>query len=311
MNSINYMNLPSYLGNSNFLVNINELTGINSSASGLSATSALQTAVTNIQKMVDYDKKQINVNYISNYDTSPIQVLSPLNLSNVNLYQNGNIFVGGSGGTYLSSGTTSIILNSTSSPTTIAMNFLAANSTIMTLNQQGTLSLPYGALPNTFLECIDLSGTAQWNYVSSITNSIASFNTTSSNSFSFQQSGSEVASVDSYGRVTAQDFLSLSDRRYKDHISTLTDAGSLIKGLRGVRFDWKKDGSHDVGVIAQEVFAHIPEAIVSTGTNMLNVAYNKIIPYLIETIKDLQLRVEALEKNDLQLRVEALEAKQR
>ena len=295
MNSINYMNLPSYLGNSNFLVNINELTGINSSASGLSATSALQTAVTNIQKMVDYDKKQINVNYISNYDTSPIQVLSPLNLSNVNLYQNGTVFIGGGGGTYISSGTTSIILNSTSSPTTIAMNFIAANSTIMTLSQQGTLALPYGALPNTFLECIDLSGTAQWNYVSSITNGTASLNATSANSFSFQQSGSEVASVDSYGRVTAQDFLSLSDRRYKDHISTLTDASSLIKGLRGVRFDWKKDGSHDVGVIAQEVFEHIPEAIVSTGTNMLNVAYNKIIPYLIETIKDLQLRVEALE----------------
>jgi len=295
MNSINYMNLPSYLGNSNFLVNINELTGINTSASGLSATAALQTAITNIQKMVDFDKKQINVNAISNYDSSPIQVLAPLNLSNVNLYQNGNVFIGGSGGTYLSSGTTSIVLSTTTSASSIAMNFIAANSTIMTLTQQGTLALPYGALPNTFLECIDLSGTAQWNYVSSITNSIASLNATSANSFSFQQSGSEVASVDSYGRVTAQDFLSLSDRRYKDHISTLTDAGSLIKGLRGVRFDWKKDGSHDVGVIAQEVFEHIPEAIVSTGTNMLNVAYNKIIPYLIETIKDLQLRVEALE----------------
>jgi len=295
------MNLPSYLGNSNFLVNINEITGINSSASGLSATSALQTAVSNIQKIVDYDKKQINVNYISNYDTSPIQVLAPLNLSNVNLYQNGNVFIGGSGGgTYLSSGTTSIVLNNTSSPTTIAMNFIAANSTIMTLSQQGTLTLPYGALPNTFLECIDLSGTSQWNYVSSITNSVASLNVTSANSFSFIQSGSEVASVDSYGRVTAQDFLSLSDRRYKDHISTLTDAGSLIKGLRGVKFDWKKDGSHDVGVIAQEVFNVLPEAIVSTGTtHMLNVAYNKIIPYLIETIKDLQVRVEALEEKVL------------
>ena len=308
MNSINYMNLPSYLGNSNFLVNINELTGINSSASGLSATSALQTAVTNIQKMVDYDKKQINVNYISNYDTTPIQVLSPLNLSNVNLYQNGNIFVAGGGGASLSSGSTALLINSS---TNIAFNFIAGNSTIMSLSQQGSLTLPYGAAPNTFLECIDLSGTAQWNYVSSITNGTASLNATSVNSFSFQQSGSEVASVDSYGRVTAQDFLSLSDRRYKDHISTLTDAGSMIKGLRGVRFDWKKDGSHDVGVIAQEVFPHIPEAIVSTGTDMLNVAYNKIIPYLIETIKDLQLRVEALEKNDLQLRVEALEAKQR
>ena len=287
------MNLPSYLGNSNFLVNINELTGINSSASGLSATAGLQVAISNIQKMVDFTNKQINVNFISNYDTSPIQVLAPLNLSNVNLYQNGNVFVGTGGGASLSSGSSALIINGS---TNIAFNFIANNSTIMSLSQQGTLSLPYGAIPNTFLECIDLSGNAQWNYVSSITNSLASFNVLANNSFSFQQTGSEVASVDSNGRVTAQDFLSLSDMRYKTNISTLSDAGSLIKGLRGVEFDWRKDGSHDVGVIAQEVFNVLPEAIVSTGTtSMLNVAYNKIIPYLIETIKDLQLRVEALE----------------
>ena len=287
------MNLPSYLGNSNFLVNINELTGINSSASGLSATAGLQVAISNIQKMVDFTNKQINVNFISNYDTSPIQILAPLNLSNVNLYQNGNVFVGTGGGASLSSGSSALIINGS---TNIAFNFIANNSTIMSLSQQGTLSLPYGAIPNTFLECIDLSGNAQWNYVSSITNTVASFNVTSANSFSFQQTGSEVASVDSNGRITAQDFLSLSDMRYKTNISTLSDAGSLIKGLRGVEFDWRKDGSHDVGVIAQEVFNVLPEAIVSTGTtSMLNVAYNKIIPYLIETIKDLQLRVEALE----------------
>ena len=293
MNSISYMNLPSYLGNSNFLVNINELTGINSSASGLSATAGLQVAISNIQKMVDFTNKQINVNFISNYDTSPIQVLAPLNLSNVNLYQNGNVFVGTGGGASLSSGSSALIINGS---TNIAFNFIANNSTIMSLSQQGALALPYGAIPNTFLECIDLSGNAQWNYVSSITNSLASLNVTSANSFSFQQTGSEVASVDSNGRITAQDFLSLSDMRYKTNISTLSDAGSLIKGLRGVEFDWRKDGSHDVGVIAQEVFNVLPEAIVSTGTtSMLNVAYNKIIPYLIETIKDLQLRVEALE----------------
>ena len=297
MNSVNYMNNPSYLGLSNFLINITELTG-NTNASGLSATASLQTAVTNIQKMVDFTNKQINVNIISNYDTIPIQVVAPLNLSNVNLYQNGNIFVtSGSTGdtTTISSGSTAIILSNTSTPTSIAMNFISASNTIMSLTQQGVLSLPYGATPNTFLECIDLSGTAKWNYVSSINNNNASLNLLGNNSVSFQQYGSEVASIDSNGRVTAQDFLSLSDRRYKDNISTINNAGNMIKNMRGVRFDWKKDGSHDVGVIAQEIFELIPEAIVSTGTNMLNVAYNKIIPYLIETIKDLQNRVEALE----------------
>ena len=298
MNSINYLNLPNYMGSSNFVLNIVDLNNTITNSSGLSGTASLELAVTNIQKMVDFSKKQINVNAISNYDTDPIQILSPLNLSNVNLYQNGTIFSNSfSSGTSLSSGSTALLINNTSSPTTIAFNFVAANSTIMTLNQSGTLALPYGAIPNTYLECMDICGNTQWNYVSNITNGFASLNVLANNNFSFQEFGTEVASIDTNGRMLAQDFLSLSDKRYKYNISTIINAGDMIKGLRGVRFDWKKDGSHDVGVIAQEVFDIIPEAIVSTGTNMLNVAYNKIIPILIETIKDLQLRVEALESN--------------
>ena len=303
MNSINYKNLPSYMGTSNFVLNIVDLNNTITNSSGLSGTANLEVAVANIQKMVDFNKKQINTNFISNYDTNPIQILSPLNLSNVNLFQNGNLFVGGGGGSFtstattLSSGSTAIILSNTSSPTSIAINFLAANSTIMTLNQQGTLALPYGATPNKYLKCIDLSGNTAWNYVSNLTQGLgASLNVLGNNSFSFQQNGSENASLDTNGNMTAQNFFSVSDQRFKKNISTITDAGSMLKQIRGVRFDWQKDGTHDIGVIAQEVFEVIPEAIVSSmNCNMLTVAYNKIIPLLIETIKDLQSRVEVLE----------------
>lgn len=307
MNNIYYRNLPDYLGNSNYVISLQGSEG-SSNASGLSATAALQTAVGNIQKMVDFNKKQINVNFISNYDTNPIQILSPMNLSNVNLYQNGILFTGtGSSSigsnTILSSGTTAIILNTTSSPTTIAMNFLAASSTIMTLNQQGTLSLPYGATPNTYLECMDLSGSSSWNYVSNLTQGLgASLNVLGNNNFSFQQSSVENASIDTNGNMTANNFFSVSDERYKKNISTIMNAGDMLKQIRGVTFDWLRDGSHDIGVIAQEVYKVMPEAIVSTNNNMLTVAYTKIIPLLIETIKDLQLRVEALEKNRFELR---------
>jgi hypothetical protein len=248
--------------------------------------------------MVDYNKKQINVNFISNYDTNPIQILSPLNLSNVNLYQNSNLFVGGgtSGGASLSSGSTALLINNTSSPTSVAFNFYAANSSIMTLSQQGSLTIPYGARPNTYLECMDLSGRSAWNYVSNLTQGgSASLNVLGNNSFSFQQNSSENASIDTNGNMTANNFFSVSDERYKKNISTLTNAGTLLKQIRGVRFDWLRDGSADIGVIAQEVYKVMPEAIVSTNTNMLTVAYTKIIPLLIETIKDLQLRVEVLE----------------
>ena len=303
MNSINYKNLPSYMGTSNFVLNIVDLNNTITNSSGLSGTANLEVAVANIQKMVDFNKKQINTNFISNYDTNPIQILSPLNLSNVNLFQNGNLFVGGGGGSFtstattLSSGSTAIILSNTSSPTSIAINFLAANSTIMTLNQQGTLALPYGASPNKYLKCIDLSGNTAWNYVSNLTQGLgASLNVLGNNSFSFQQNGSENASLDTNGNMTAQNFFSVSDQRFKKNISTITDAGSMLKQIRGVRFDWQKDGTHDIGVIAQEVFEVIPEAIVSSmNGSMLTVAYNKIIPLLIETIKELQMRVEVLE----------------
>jgi hypothetical protein len=42
--------------------------------------------------MVRYDIKQINTNSISNFDTSPIQVYSPLNLSNVGITSNGGTY---------------------------------------------------------------------------------------------------------------------------------------------------------------------------------------------------------------------------
>ena len=300
MNNIFYKNLADYLGNSNYVISIQGVDG-SSNASGLGTVTGLGKAVADIQKMVDFNNKQINVNIISNYDTSPIQIVAPLNLSNVNLFQNGNLFVAGSSGsngpvTAISSGTNVLAVNTTSNSNEVAFNFTAGSSNIMTLTQQGTLSLPYGAIPKTYLECMDSNGSTAWNYVSNLTQGLgASLNVLGNNSFSFQQSGNENASVDPNGNMTANNFFSVSDERYKKNISTLTDAGSMLKQIRGVRFDWLRDGSSDIGVIAQEVYKVMPEAIVSTNTNMLTVAYTKIIPLLIETIKDLQSRVEVLE----------------
>ena len=292
----NYIGLPSYMWNRNYRVQFNNTDNVNLNASGLSATSGLQTAVANMQQMVDYNRKQINTNFISNFNQSPIQVLSPISLSNV---------VFGSSGTgtqstlSFSSGTTALVLNATTNPTDVAVNFLAGPgySSIMTLNTEGTLGLPFGASPHKYLECMDSLGTTQWNYVSNLTQGLgASLNVLGNNSFSFQQNLVENASLDPNGNMTAQNFFSVSDQRYKKNISTLVDAGHLLKQIRGVRFDWLKDGSSDIGVIAQEVFTVIPEAIVSSmNGSMLTVAYNKIIPLLIETIKDLQNRVEVLE----------------
>lgn len=81
-----------------FVLNIVELQNVVTSASGANPVSILSNQVANLQQMVNYDLKRINVNSISNYDTTPIQVYSPLNLCNVSLTSNGTTVSGtGSG----------------------------------------------------------------------------------------------------------------------------------------------------------------------------------------------------------------------
>ena len=76
------------------VLNIIELQNVITSASGLTPVGYLSNQVTNIQQMVDFGNKQINVNSISNFDTTPIQVLSGLNLCNVTLSYNGTAVAG-------------------------------------------------------------------------------------------------------------------------------------------------------------------------------------------------------------------------
>jgi hypothetical protein len=65
--------------------------------------------------------------------------------------------------------------------------------------------------------------------------------------------------------------------------------------VNGVHFKWDNTGMSDVGVIAQDLQPVLPEAVVETPEG-LQVAYMKLIPVLIEAVKNLQTRVNNLEK---------------
>lgn len=97
------------------------------------------------------------------------------------------------------------------------------------------------------------------------------------------------------GNVTARDFLSLSDRRYKTNITALEQSADLIQNLRGVRFQWRDSGKSDIGFIAQEVYQTLPEVVSGDDENGFHISYEKVIPVLLEAIKDLQMRVSILE----------------
>lgn len=101
------------------------------------------------------------------------------------------------------------------------------------------------------------------------------------------------ATLDSSGNFTAVGNVSAySDERIKSEIKTLDNSLEKIKKLRGVSFI--KNDAADIGVIAQEVQKVFPE-VVSEHEDLLAVNYSALIGPLIEAVKELSAKVEALE----------------
>ena len=63
-----------------------------------------------------------------------------------------------------------------------------------------------------------------------------------------------------------------------------------------MRFQWKDSHVDDVGCVAQEVQHALPEAVSGDIESGLHVAYDKLIPVLVEAVKHLLQRVDSLEK---------------
>ena len=93
-----------------------------------------------------------------------------------------------------------------------------------------------------------------------------------------------------------------SDKNLKTNFKLLDSPLEKLKTISGYRFKWKDDdrvnskkhGKMDVGVIAQEIKKVLPEAVRETQ-GVLSVEYTKIIPLLIESIKELEQRIVELE----------------
>lgn len=100
--------------------------------------------------------------------------------------------------------------------------------------------------------------------------------------------------------VCNNDVTAFSDVRLKTNITQLTNALGKLDMINGYNFEYKdRAGEKQVGVIAQEVQTVLPEAVklterVFNGEKMLAVNEIKIVPLLIEAIKELKREVDKL-----------------
>ena len=91
-----------------------------------------------------------------------------------------------------------------------------------------------------------------------------------------------------------------SDKRLKDNIVRIENPLEKVGKIGGYEFDWNdKQETYtgkDVGVIAQEIQEVLPELVTERDNGYLAVKYEKIVPLLIESIKELKQEVDEIKQ---------------
>jgi hypothetical protein len=91
-----------------------------------------------------------------------------------------------------------------------------------------------------------------------------------------------------------------SDKRLKDNLKLIENPLDKVSKLSGYEFDWndkqKTYQGHDIGVVAQEVEEVLPELVATREDGYKAVKYEKIVPLLIEAIKEQQQQINELKE---------------
>jgi hypothetical protein len=97
--------------------------------------------------------------------------------------------------------------------------------------------------------------------------------------------------------MNTNSWVATSDQRAKQNIADIESTIDVVKALKPSRFNWKADGSADVGFIAQQVQPLIPEAVVDSGDPdaMLGITQDKLLPFVVKALQEAVAKIESLE----------------
>ena len=182
---------------------------------------------------------------------------------------------------------------------------ILGNSTLYIGTTAVTLNRASGALVLTGITSID--GNAATATTATTANA-----TNTANNFQMNSLGVGTAGSGTAGEIRATNNVTAyytSDRSLKENDVVIENALAKVSSIRGITFDWKdeeiaarggEDGyfvrKHDVGVIAQEIEAVLPEAVATRENGIKAVRYDLIVPLLIEAIKELKAEIEILKQ---------------
>ena len=107
----------------------------------------------------------------------------------------------------------------------------------------------------------------------------------------------------------ADGWTTYSSRRWKTNIEPLKDPMAKVMALRGVSYDWKETGKHDIGLIAEEVGEVVPEVVTyeKNGIDAQSVDYARLTALLIEAVKEQQRTIEEMKSEISDLKAQSKE----
>jgi hypothetical protein len=145
-----------------------------------------------------------------------------------------------------------------------------------------------------------LTGTGNYNIISSNGDQTLYLNRPSGGAMRFRENNADELAIVSGGAatfsntVTATAYFHSSDARLKTDIHPIDHALDKMLALKGVTFNWKKDGHADMGVTAQNVSEVFPNAVSKNADGMMSVNTDSLVGPMIEAIRALKADNDAL-----------------
>jgi hypothetical protein len=142
------------------------------------------------------------------------------------------------------------------------------------------------------------SANSKFNVTSTFGNTVTFNNTSGFSSASFlgfQASGNGIGGISRNGLANSVLYNTTSDYRLKEDFQDFQGL-DLIDNINVYDFKWKGINQREYGVIAHELKEVIPNLVTGEkdGESMQQVDYSKLVPILIQSIKELKAEIEIL-----------------
>jgi hypothetical protein len=202
-----------------------------------------------------------------------------------------------------------LALYNTSAQQSVSLSGAAANA--LTLDSSGNLLVGTASKLTGGVDGLDINTAAESGITFAKSGTVKNYFYLNSDALSFRWqtvSGVTADVVSNTNGVTltngATSWATLSDERKKDIIEPIIDAATKVSSLRAVigKYKTEEDGIRRAMLIAQDVQAVLPEAVVENKDGELLLQYTEIIPLLVAAIKEqsalitqLTARITALE----------------